>query len=144
LEIYFNGLFGFTSTELHNLSEPYYGIKPWEISARFEPVGFLKKKNITGVIFSLGTIYNFFPDVATGGGEAVAKDNFVSGKLKRMGLKLGAGGRLKEKFEWMAGAGLQLRAVTIWGLYGFDEKKGEIAFGLNDISWLKYLLPYME
>lgn len=144
LEIFFNGLFSFTSTELHNLSGPYAGIKPWEVNARFEPIGFIKEKNMTGILFSLGTIYNFFPEVVMDSQSPLVNETFASSKLKRMGLKLGAGGRMRDAFGWMAGGGLQVRAITVWGLYSFDREQFEVAFGLADISWLKYVLPYVE
>ncbi len=144
LEIVLNGLFGFTSTELYDLSGPHYGIKPWEMNARFEPVGFVKQKNMTGVMFSMGTIYNLFPEVSVDASTAHLRENFLSRNIKRIGFKLGAGARLKDRPEWVAGTGIQIRAVTVWGLYGFDTEKMEIAFGLNDISWLKYVLPYMD
>lgn len=142
LELWLNGAFKFTSTKLTDLQGPQYGIKNWEINARFEPIGFIVNKDWTGVLFSFGTIYNFFPVLQQKNDDVKVKDTFYSKYIKRSGIKLGVGGRFEDEFIINAGAGFQVRAFTIWSLYSFENKKVYYAVGINDLSWVKFFIPY--
>ena len=142
LELWLNGAFKFTSTKLTDLQGPQYGIKNWEINARFEPIGFIVNKDWTGVLFSFGTIYNFFPVLQQKNDDVEVKDTFYSKYIKRSGIKLGVGGRFEDEFIINAGAGFQVRAFTIWSLYSFENKKVYYAVGINDLSWVKFFIPY--
>ena len=142
LELWLNGAFKFTSTKLTDLQGPQYGIKNWEINARFEPIGFIVDKDWTGVLFSFGTIYNFFPVLQQKNDDVKVKDTFYSKYIKRSGIKLGVGGRFEDEFIINAGAGFQVRAFTIWSLYSFENKKVYYAVGINDLSWVKFFIPY--
>ncbi len=147
IEMILNGMFGFTSTDLHDYSQPGFGVKPWELNFRFEPVGIFEDSDAAGVLVSLGTIWNYFPRVEIVDGELITTENFRSNHLKRWGLKLGAGGRYTDRFEWIAGAGLQVRAFTFYLLYDFDEEKSDrylFAVGVNTLEWIKQVLPYQE
>ena len=144
LELWFNGAFKFTSTKLTDLQGPQYGIKNWEINARFEPIGFIVNKDWTGVLFSFGTIYNFFPVLQQKNDDVKVKDTFYSKYIKRSGIKLGVGGRFEDEFIINAGAGFQVRAFTIWSLYSFENKKVYYAVGINDLSWVKFFIPYIN
>ena len=144
LELWLNGAFKFTSTKLTDLQGPQYGIKNWEINARFEPIGFIVNKDWTGVLFSFGTIYNFFPVLQQKNDDVKVKDTFYSKYIKRSGIKLGVGGRFEDEFIINAGAGFQVRAFTIWSLYSFENKKVYYAVGINDLSWVKFFIPYIN
>ena len=144
LELWLNGYFKFTSTKLTDLKEPQYGIKSWEINARFEPIGFIVEKDWTGILFSFGPIYNFFPELLQENDDVKVKETFYSKYLKRTGIKLGAGGRFEDDFLWHAGAGIQVRAFTFWSLYSFENKKVYYAVGINDLSWVKFFIPYIN
>ncbi|MBN1406607.1 MAG: hypothetical protein JW956_02395 [Calditrichaceae bacterium] len=144
IELWLNGAFKFTSTKLTDLQGPQYGIKNWEISARFEPIGFIVNKDWTGVLFSFGTIYNFFPILQQKNDDVKVQDTFYSKYIKRSGIKLGVGGRFEDEFIVNAGAGLQVRAFTFWSLYSFENKKVYYAVGINDLSWVKFFIPYVN
>jgi hypothetical protein len=144
LELWLNGAFKFTSTKLTDLQGPQYGIKNWEINARFEPIGFIVDKDWTGVLFSFGTIYNFFPILEQKNDDVKVKDTFFSKYIKRSGIKLGLGGRFEDDFIINTGAGFQLRAFTFWSLYSFESKKVYYAVGVNDLSWVKFFIPYIN
>lgn len=144
VEILLNGVFSFTSTELFDFNAPHYGVKPWEINFRLEPVGFVNENaaNMTGAVLSAGLLYNLFPDLSPIADEVNIRETFGSGWIKRLGIKLGGGARYEDKFLWHAGGGLQIRAFTAWGLYSFNEKKWFLAFGLSDLSLVQKYLPY--
>ena len=144
LELWLNGYLNFTSTKLTDLQGPQYGIKSWEINARFEPIGFIAEKDWTGMLFSFGTVYNFFPILQQLNDDVKVKDTFYSKYIKRAAIKLGGGGRFDNDFRWHAGAGLQIRAFTFWSLYSFENKKVYYAVGINDLSWIKYFIPYLN
>ena len=110
LESWLNGRFKFTSTKLMDLQGPQYGIKSWEINARFEPIGFIIEKDWTGILFSFGSIYNFFPTLQQENDDVRVKETFYSKYLKRTGFKFGIGGRFEDDLLWHTGFGLQLRA----------------------------------
>lgn len=144
LELWLNGYFKFTSTKLTDLQGPQYGIKSWEINARFEPIGFIVDKDWTGVLFSFGSIYNFFPILQQKNDDVKVKDTFYSKYIKRTGIKLGIGGRFEDDFIVNTGVGLQVRAFTFWSLYAFENKKVLYAVGINDLSWVKFFIPYIN
>jgi len=144
LELWLNGYFNFTSTKLTDLTGPQFGIKSWEINARFEPIGFIVEKDWTGILFSFGTIYNFFPILQQKNDDVKIKETFYSKYLKRSGIKLGIGGRFEDDFIVNAGAGLQVRAFTFWSLYSFKDKEVYYAVGINDLSWVKFFIPYIN
>lgn len=144
LELWLNGYFKFTSTKLSDIKGPQYGIKSWEINARFEPIGFIVDKDWTGVLFSFGTIYNLFPNLQQKNDDVKVKDTFYSKHIKRVGIKLGIGGRFEDKFIVNGGAGIQVRAFTFWSLYSFENKKIYYAVGINDLSWVKFFIPYIN
>ncbi len=144
LELWLNGYFKFTSTKLTDLQAPQYGIKSWEINARFEPIGFIVDTDWTGIMFSFGTIYNFFPILQQKNDDVKVKDTFYSKYIKRAGIKLGVGGRFEDDFIVNAGTGLQVRAFTFWSLYSFKDKEVYYAVGINDLSWVKFFIPYIN
>lgn len=144
LELWLNGRFKFTSTKLTDLHGPQYGIKSWEINARFEPIGFIVEKDWTGILFSFGSVYNFFPILQQENDDVNVKETFYSKYLKRAGFKCGIGGRFEDDIVWHTGFGLQLRAFTMWSLYSFEHKKVYYAVGINDLSWVKLFIPYLN
>lgn len=144
LESWLNGRFKFTSTRLTDLQGPQYGIKSWEINARFEPIGFIVEKDWTGILFSFGSIYSFFPTLQQENDDVRVKETFYSKYLKRTGFKFGIGGRFEDDLIWHTGFGLQLRAFTLWSLYSFKHEKVYYAVGINDLSWVKLFVPYIN
>ena len=144
LELWLNDQFKFTSSKLTDLKKPQYGIRSWEINVRFEPIGFIVEKDWTGLLFSFGSIYNFFPDIQQENDDVIVKETLYSRYLKRTGFKFGIGGRFEDKLLWHTGVGLQLRAFTLWSLYSFKHEKVYYAVGINDLSWIKFFIPYIN
>jgi hypothetical protein len=144
IELYLNGVFSFTATDLYDLNSATYGIKPWEINARLETIGVIDNKEITGILFTMGVLYNIFPEINQQGADPEVRETFLSEYIRRSGLKFGVGGRFEQNFNLQSGIGWQLRVFSLWGLYSFHKKEMFFAVGINDLSWIKLFLPQIN
>ncbi len=148
-EGYLNGFFPFTRTNPDptvNGRFREFGVSPWEILSRIEPVYLAARPgdlNVGGLL-ALSGLYHFFPDMIVSEDQAVTEKNtFASEWIRKAGPKLGVG-VYGLNARWVAGGGVQLGFFSLWGLYDFHGGDFRAAFGLSDLSALKSLLPFFN
>lgn len=123
-----------------------FGVSPWEILFRAEPVYLVRnvKAGALGGMLTMGLLRHLFPSVSvTSGGEVEIREGFGSRRVGRMGLKGGFGWQ-GEDLHPMAGGALQVGAFSLWGTYSLDEERADIALGLADLGVLAGLLPVFD
>lgn len=150
LEGWLNGLLGFTRAEPDpsRADLEHFGVSPWEVPVRVEPLYLLKGADVQnfGGVLSAGLLYHFFPSVEVVENEAGAVkvgEGFASKFLEASGIKVGAGAH-GEDLHWMAGLGLQVSSFSLWGLYTWEEERLDLALSLSDLGLVKTLLPIFE
>lgn len=150
LEGWINGLLGFTraETDPSRADLKHFGVSPWEVPVRLEPLYLLKGADVQnfGGIFSAGLLYRFFPAVKVVDDEAGAvkiSETFASKYLEALGLKVGVGAH-GEDFEWMAGLALQVASFSLWGMYTWEEERVDLAVSLSDLDVVEALLPIFK
>lgn len=120
-----------------------YGVSPWEVTIRVEPLMTFDSDNTAGFLLSTGLLMNLFPKVNVLNNQVSAEDNWASGYIKRVGLKLGAGGDVGEGgSRFIGGAGLQIASFSIWGIYQEREDRFVAAISASDLDWVKKILPF--
>jgi hypothetical protein len=142
----------FTRTEW-DAQHKWRGVSPWEITTRIEPVVMLNGGHDAAVLLALGAVYNFFPDsyvvrmTESGDGKVLysakpREPGFLSSTVRRMGLRVGVGGTLREEADLVAGAAVQLWKLDLWYLYDAGESESVLAVGMSDWDWIKKALPF--
>ncbi len=124
------------------------GVSPWEGIARLEPIGSLDGQGSLGMMAALGTTYHFFPAAgATESGAPRAEEGgLLADWLQRAGLRAGVGvsERDGETVDLLLGAGVQLRSLTVWGLWNPEEDEFSVGFGAADFRWVTEALTVFE
>jgi len=150
LEGWLNGLLGFTRAEPDpsRADLKHFGVPPWEVPVRVEPLYLLKGADVQnfGGVLSAGLLHHFFPSVKVVDDEAGAVkigESFASRYLEASGIKVGAGAH-GEDFHWMAGLGLQVSSFSLWGMYTWEEERFDLALSLSDLDVVKALLPIFD
>ncbi len=99
--------------------------------------------NTAGFLLSTGLIMNLFPEIKVLANQVTVNDNWASEYIKRVGLKLGAGGDVGEgSSRFIGGAGLQIARFSIWGIYQEREDRFVAAISASDLDWVKEMLPF--
>jgi len=125
----------------------HHGVSAWEVTVRTEPVVVFSDTHDAGVLFAGGLLYNFFPAVTQRPDDpytADAYEGFFSRRVKRVGLRAGAGAVFDgEGPDLVLGLGLQVRAVSLWATYQPEDSDWSLAFGISEWDWLKKLRPFL-
>jgi len=126
-----------------------HGISAWEATVRTEPVVLVTRSADVAVLFAGGLLYNFFPEVGQDPDDpfsASVKDDFLSRQVKRVGVRAGVGAVFDGGGpSFLLGAGMQVRAISLWATYEPDGTAWSLAVGVSDWRWLKRLrvLPFI-
>lgn len=118
------------------------GVSRLEVTLRAEPIVLLDSDPSVGALLAIGQVFNLFPAVDPDQPPYPAVTPTTASKwIKRAGIRLGIGLTADDETDWLAGAGLQVRAFTAWGVYDIDGEDWHVAVGLSEWEWLKGILP---
>jgi hypothetical protein len=129
----------------NQLDEPHLGVSPWEAIFRFEPTMALEHGAQIAVLGTAGLSYTFFPGINTGKIPYVFQEDFWSKWVQKSGIRLGLGvGNMDNRAKLLIGAGTQVNALGLWGIYKPDG--GTFLFGLSasDLSKFKKVISWMD
>ena len=141
LEAYLNSKWIFRSARLAEDRHPdSAGVSPWEATARLEPVAAVEDANRLGVMGAIGVTYHLFPS-----GDGGTWDT-ISDWVQRTGVRVGVGylEQSGETGNLALGGALQLRSLTVWGLYDAEESDFFVAIGAGDFRWLGELTTWFD
>lgn len=120
-----------------------HGVSAWEGTFRVEPIVMFDGDETAGALLALGWLYNFFPAISPSeNGGINIRDSFASKRLRRAGLRAGAGVDFADNPRFIGGFGVQVRAWTLWSVYSERESEWYMAIGMSDWEWLKPYLPW--
>lgn len=149
LEGYVNSKWHLTRVEHFNvqevLNDPHLGVSPWEAIFRLEPTMAVEHGAQIAFLGTAGLSYAFFPDIDRKADPYLFREDFWSKWVQKSGVRLGLGaGNLDNHVKLLVGAGVQLNALGLWGLYKPDG--GTFLFGLSasDLSKFKKVISWMQ
>ncbi|GFO65467.1 hypothetical protein M1B72_17060 [Geomonas paludis] len=127
------------------LHRPNLGISPWEAIFRFEPTLAFEHGAQVAIMGTAGLSYTFFPEIDQNTMPFVFKENFLSNWVRKSGFRLGIGvGNLDERAKLLLGAGTQLNALGLWGLYKPDGSSFMFGLSASDLSKFKKAVSWFQ
>jgi len=148
LEGWLNSRFDFCRTR--DGAQAWYrrdGVSAFEVTVRTEPVVLVTRSTDVAVVLAGGLLYNFLPAVGQDAGDpfrAAVHDDLLSRQVKRVGLRAAAGAVFDGAGpDLLVGAGVQVRAISLWATYQPEETAWSLAVGVSDWRWLKRLRPIL-
>lgn len=149
LEAYVNSHWGFTradhSDPLQAMRDPHLGISPWEAIFRIEPALAFDSGAQPALMGTVGLTRTFFPTLNRFVNPPEFNESVWSAYLKKTGVRLGLGvARLDHKTRMLLGAGIQVSALALWGVYEPKDDEFLFAVGLSDLSVLKNIVGWYD
>lgn len=117
-------------------------LSPFEITFRLEPVAVFADGDTFAGLATAGVVYHRLPAfrISNDGQHIGLKSD--AHWPERVGLRLGVGAYASGEHDALAGAGLQLEAWTLWGLYSWRGDTFVVALGISEFKSIKKLLPF--
>jgi hypothetical protein len=144
LEGFINGRWSLTRSDYSDsFDQEHLGIAPWEAIFRFEPALAFDHGAQVAILGTAGLSYAFFPDIERSKTPMVFRENFWSKWVRKSGLRLGVGvGNLDDRAKLLLGAGTQLNALGLWGLYKPDGETFLFGLSASDLSKFKKFISW--
>lgn len=144
LEGYINGRWSLTRSDYSDsFGQEHLGIAPWEAIFRFEPALAFDHGAQVAILGTAGLSYAFFPDIDRSKTPMVFREDFWSKWVQKSGLRLGVGvGNLDDRAKLLLGAGTQLNALGLWGLYKPDGDAFLFGLSASDLSKFKKFISW--
>ncbi len=115
-------------------TEPHLGVSPWEAIFRLEPAMTFNHGVHAAILGAAGLSYTFFPEVLGEADQKHFEETFCSTTLKKSGARIGVGAGMDEgEARLLLGAGVQVRAVAVWGLYQPDGDRFLLGISASDL-----------
>lgn len=150
LEAGLNGLLSFTSFNAgddHANSWPRTdGVSSIEAIARIEPIVTIDDGNQAGLMGAVGLTQHLFPEFKKSPEAEFGwrkEETDLSDWVKRIGVRVG-GGILEDggnRPDLVLGSALQIRSLSVWAIYNFEEDEFSIAVGASDLGLFTDWLP---
>jgi len=144
LEGYINGRWSLTRSDYSDsFGQEHLGVAPWEAIFRFEPALAFDHGAQVAILGTAGLSYAFFPDIDRSKTPMVFREDFWSKWVQKSGLRLGVGvGNLDDRAKLLLGAGTQLNALGLWGLYKPDGEAFLFGLSASDLSKFKKFISW--
>jgi hypothetical protein len=147
LEGYANSRFSFTSANLQATADTKnLGITPDEIIFRFEPTLVFEGGAQAAIIGTVGLTHTYFPPVIRDRSGSVSLGKSATSVFpEKAGLRCGIGaGMIDDKARLLIGAGVQLHAFGIWGLYEPKRSNFLLGISVSDLSKVKKVIGWFD
>jgi hypothetical protein len=149
LEGLVNSRWSLTRADLSALNrtpvDPHLGVSPWEAIFRIEPALAFHDGTQVALLGTAGLSYTFFPDIDLDQTPPALHETFWSDWIKKTGGRVGIGvGRKDNRSHLLAGVGVQINAIGLWGIYQPDDRIFMLGLSASDLSGLKKVLPWFE
>jgi hypothetical protein len=149
VEGYINSMWSLTRADHSDikkvLAQPHLGVSPWEAIFRLEPTLAFDHGAQAAILGTAGLSYTFFPDIDSGTTPMKFKEDVWSKWVQKSGVRLGVGvGNLDNHAKLLLGAGTQINALGLWGLYKPDGGTFMFGLGASDLSKLKKFVTWFE
>jgi hypothetical protein len=127
------------------LDEPHLGVSPWEAVFRLEPAIAIHGGVQAALLGTAGLSYAFFPDIDRSTATATMHDSFWSKWVQKSGGRIGIGvGEIDNHARLLLGTGVQINALSLWGLYKPAGGTFMLGIGASDLSKLKKVFTWFE
>ena len=127
------------------LSQPHLGVSPWEAILRFEPAVAFDHGARVAILGTAGLSYTFFPDIERNKTPMVFQEDLWSKWVQKSGVRLGVGvGNLDDRAKLLLGAGTQINALGLWGLYKPDGNTFLLGLSASDLSKFKKFVAWFD
>lgn len=124
---------------------PHLGVSPWEAIFRIEPTIAFHDGSQVALLGTAGLSYTFFPTVDRSKTPATLHETFLSDWVQKTGGRVGVGVGWKDsRSHFLAGVGIQLNAVGLWGIYQPDDQIFMLGLSTSDLSKLQKVLPWFD
>lgn len=149
LEGYINSRWSLTRSDYSFTDEPFrqphLGVSPWEAIFRFEPALAFDAGAQVAILGTAGLSYTFFPDLDRTKTPIVLQEDFWSKWVQKSGVRLGVGvGNLDDRAKLLLGAGTQINALGLWGLYKPDGDELLLGISASDLSKVKKVIGWFD
>lgn len=146
IEGYANSCFALTRADITaSPDDPSLGISPWEAIFRLEPAIAFNGGAQAAIMGTAGLSYACFPSIDRSISPPVFHETVSSKWLRKSGGRIGAGAaQIDDKTRFLLGAGVQVNAIALWGLYEPEDQKWMLGVGMSDLSKLKKIVSWFE
>lgn len=149
LEGYINSRWSLTRADHSDINkvmnQRHLGVSPWEAIFRFEPTLAFEHGAQAAIMGTAGLSYTFFPEVDRNQTPFTFREDFWSEWVQKSGIRFGLGvGNLDDRAKLLVGAGTQINALGLWGIYKPDGSSFLFGLSASDLSKFKKVLSWMD
>ncbi len=127
------------------LNDSTLGVSPWEALLRVEPAVAFDNGPQPALLGTFGLTRTFFPSTMNTTNGVTFSESIWSKYVQKAGLRVGAGVEIDgDQTDFVAGAGVQVWAVAVWGLYKPDDSEFLLGVSMSDLSKLKKIVGWFD